>query len=101
MKTPTWFGSVLVILLLSLSSLSWAEPVNINTATQAEFTTLRGIGEKKARAIVLYRTEKGSFNSIDELLNVKGIGPATLLKNEQRLSIGAISTAPASAGLTE
>jgi len=97
MKTPSWFGSILVVLLLSLSSLSWAEPVNINTATQAELTTLSGIGEKKAQAIVLYRTEKGSFASIDELLNVKGIGPATLLKNEQRLSIGAISSAPASA----
>lgn len=97
MKTPMWFSALLVMLLLSLSPLSRAEPVNINTATQAELTTLSGIGAKKAQAIVLYRTEKGSFASIDELLNVKGIGPATLSKNEQRLSVGAISSAPSSA----
>ncbi|MCL2508860.1 MAG: helix-hairpin-helix domain-containing protein [Oscillospiraceae bacterium] len=48
--------------------------VNINTASIAELTTLPGIGEVKAAAIVEYRTENGRFIAKEELLNVTGIG---------------------------
>jgi competence protein ComEA len=56
-----------------------AAPVNINTADAATLAgALRGIGLKKAEAIVAYRSEHGPFKSVDELVNVKGIGERTL-----------------------
>lgn len=60
--------------------------VDINSADAEELATLlNGVGMKKAQAIVLYREEHGAFKSSDELLNVKGIGPAILKKNENRI----------------
>lgn len=52
--------------------------VNINTATVAELELLPGIGPAKARAILEARREKGGFESVDELEEVKGIGPSAL-----------------------
>lgn len=49
--------------------------VNINTANVKELTTLKGVGEKKAQAIVDYRKAHGAFKSTDDLAKVKGIGP--------------------------
>lgn len=48
---------------------------------------LRGIGPAKAKAIVEYRAANGPFQSVDELLEVKGIGPATLKKNCDKLDL--------------
>lgn len=60
--------------------------VNINSATAEEIATmLKGIGEKKAQDIVDYRTEHGPFKTVSDLGNVKGIGDATLKKNEDRI----------------
>ena len=54
-------------------------PVNINTADAATLAgSLRGIGQRKAEAIVAYRNENGPFKSVDDLVNVKGIGAKTL-----------------------
>lgn len=50
--------------------------VNINTATQTELETLSGIGPSTALKIINYRKENGKFNSIDEIMNVSGIGEA-------------------------
>jgi competence protein ComEA len=62
--------------------------VNLNTADAAALETgLIGIGPAKAQAIIEHRTSNGPFASIDELLEVKGIGPATLEKNRSRLSV--------------
>lgn len=52
--------------------------VNVNTATAPELETLPGIGEVIAQAIVDHRTENGPFTSVDQLLDVSGIGDATL-----------------------
>lgn len=52
--------------------------VNLNTADQATLESVPGLGPVKAGAIVAYRTEVGGFESIDQLLEVSGIGPATL-----------------------
>ena len=52
--------------------------LNINSATAEQLTALNGIGETKAAAIIAYRDEHGGFSSVDELLNVKGIGEKTL-----------------------
>ena len=58
----------------SVGGTSVANKVNINTATEAELDALPGIGEAKAKAIVQYRNENGSFKSISDIKNVKGIG---------------------------
>jgi len=52
--------------------------VNVNTATAAELETLPGIGEVTAQAIIDHRTENGPFTSVDQLLDVSGIGDVTL-----------------------
>lgn len=54
--------------------------VNINTADEAILSTLPGIGEKTAAAIISYRNENGNFKSIDDLEQVKGIGSKKLEK---------------------
>jgi len=52
--------------------------VNINTAGQAELETLPGVGPVTAQAILTWRTEHDGFAAIEELLDVQGIGEATL-----------------------
>jgi len=52
--------------------------INVNTATATELEELPGVGEVIAQAIVDYRTENGPFTSVDQLLDVSGIGDATL-----------------------
>ncbi|MBC7750891.1 MAG: helix-hairpin-helix domain-containing protein [Candidatus Saccharibacteria bacterium] len=54
--------------------------VNINSASETELVALPGIGPSKAKAITEYRQQQGGFKSIDDLQQVKGIGPATLEK---------------------
>lgn len=56
----------------------YAYPINLNEATQEALESLPGIGEVKAAAIIAYRDLIGGFTSIDELIYVNGIGPATL-----------------------
>lgn len=53
-------------------------PVNINTASAEEFATIKGIGPKKAQAIVDYREQNGPFKSVDDLSKVKGLGAKSL-----------------------
>jgi competence protein ComEA len=65
-----------------------ADKVNINTASaDALQKELSGIGAAKAAAIVAYRDENGAFASIDELIEVKGIGKALVDKNRERLAL--------------
>ncbi len=64
------------------------ETVNINTASAEEIAgILTGIGLAKARAIVAYRKEFGPFDSIDDLVEVKGVGDATIEKNRSRMTV--------------
>ncbi|WP_221799617.1 ComEA family DNA-binding protein [Oceanobacter mangrovi] len=55
--------------------------ININTATAAELTSLKGIGSAKAAAIVSYREQNGPFKTLDDLTQVRGIGPSTVENN--------------------
>ncbi len=59
--------------------------VNINRAGIPDLTTLVGIGEKKAIAIVKYRDANGKFKTIEQLTEVKGIGSKIIEKNRKRL----------------
>jgi competence protein ComEA len=52
--------------------------INVNTASATELEALPGVGEVIAQAIVDYRTENGPFASVEQLLDVSGIGDATL-----------------------
>lgn len=52
--------------------------IDLNSASAEELQALPGIGEVKANAIVAYRNEVGPFSSVEEVVEVRGIGPATL-----------------------
>lgn len=61
--------------------------VNLNLATVEELTTLDGIGPSKAAAIVAYRKEHGAFTSIEEIMQVGGIGEATFEKMKAYIAV--------------
>lgn len=69
--------------------------VNVNTATAAEFEQLPGIGAKVAARIVDYRTKKGPFKKIEELMNVQGIGEKSFLKLRPQLTVGGAAASSA------
>ena len=52
--------------------------VNINTATSEELQLLPGIGVSRAQSVIATRKQRGGFKSVDDLLEVKGIGAASL-----------------------
>ena len=59
------------------------QQVNVNDADALVLAAaLKGVGVKKAEAIVAWREAHGGFESLDQLLEVKGIGSATLAKNQ-------------------
>lgn len=73
------------ILVLSalLSFNAFAAPVNVNTAdAQTIAEALKGVGLKKAEAIVKYRSENGDFKTTEDLANVSGIGAKTVEANK-------------------
>ncbi|CAH1542912.1 Transporter [Vibrio owensii] len=94
---------MLTLCLMLLAPMSWAEEsksattkaakydgieitVNVNTASAEEIATLlNGIGTKKAQDIVEYRNEHGPFKTAADLSKVKGIGEATVRKNQDRI----------------
>lgn len=62
--------------------------VNLNSADAATLqAALAGIGKAKAEAIVAYREANGAFASVDELLEVKGIGQALIERNREKLTV--------------
>ncbi len=52
--------------------------ININTATAIELEQLAGVGPSTAKAIIEFREKNGAFKTVEDLLNVRGIGPAKL-----------------------
>ena len=65
--------------------------VDMNNADAKSFQSLKGIGVKKAEAIMKYRESHGCFVSVDALTLVKGIGEKTLEKNRSQLVLGKCS----------
>ena len=61
--------------------------MNINTADEKALDTLPGIGPAMARRILDYRQTNGSFQSIEELKKVKGIGEAKFAKLKDKVSL--------------
>lgn len=63
-------------------------PLNINSATKEDLTTLPGIGDVLAQRILNYRNRNGGFASVDELLNVEGIGEKRMESIKDLITIG-------------
>lgn len=63
------------------------EVIPLNTAKATELQELPGIGPQKSKAIIDYREEHGSFNKVEDLLNVTGIGEKTLEKLKDKLRL--------------
>jgi competence protein ComEA len=61
--------------------------ININSASATELETLSGIGEVLAATIVEYREQNGPFASVDDLIDVSGIGPATLEEIRDQVTV--------------
>ncbi|WP_051226987.1 helix-hairpin-helix domain-containing protein [Butyrivibrio sp. MC2013] len=71
----------------SESDSSLAGTVNINTASEAELMTLPGIGQAKAATIIAFRQEHGSFDKIDDIMKVSGIGEKMFDKIRNRIVV--------------
>lgn len=77
-----FFISLIVLVSSVLAS------VDINNADLKSFAALKGVGSKKAEAIIAYRNSNGCFSSIEELAKVKGIGTKTIQRNQDNLILG-------------
>jgi competence protein ComEA len=91
MKTKPFRIAVCILLIGMLVApviLMAAEKINLNTATLDELMTLERIGPKHAQAIIDYRQTYGSFEKIEDIMKVKGIGPKTFEANKDKLAVG-------------
>lgn len=85
MKTIRIF---IALLTLTLSAFVYAGPVNINTAdAQTLSKNIKGVGLKKAQAIIAYREKNGEFKKIEDITKVKGIGAKLLEKNSDSIIV--------------
>ena len=88
-KVSKLFVSLFISMALLAPLQVSAGPVDINTADAATLASaIKGVGEKKAATIVAYRETHGPFMRVEDLSNVKGIGPGMVEKNRQNLEIG-------------
>lgn len=71
----------------AVDSVQMLAKININNASNEQLTTIKGLGNKKAQAIVDYRQKNGDFANLEDLLNVNGIGKSTLAKIEPFLTL--------------
>lgn len=81
---------IINVLLMLFAFSAIAGSVNINTANAQQMQiNLTGIGVSKAAAIVAYREQNGPFQSIDDLVNVKGISKKILDRNRSDIKLSA------------
>lgn len=79
---------IIALLALTFSAFVHAGPVNINTAdAQSLSKNIKGVGLKKAEAIIAYREQYGNFKTVADLTRVKGIGKKLIEKNEDVLLV--------------
>ncbi|MEG9283170.1 helix-hairpin-helix domain-containing protein [Aerococcus urinae] len=69
------------------SSQGDSQTININTADASQLQEISGIGEKKAADIIQYRENKGSFQTIEEITEVSGIGDKTFEKIKEQITV--------------
>jgi competence protein ComEA len=90
-----WGALLFVGLLLALPAVAQAQTlVNINTASAEELQTLPGIGPTKSAAILEYRGSHGAVASVEDLVNVNGIGAGTMNNLRALVTVGDGSAAP-------
>ncbi len=90
-----FFEVAIMVLALSLivNSIGFAEKqdigskVNINKATVKELSAVKGIGKKKAMAIIVHREKKGVYENVGGIQKVKGIGKKTFEKIKDSLTV--------------
>lgn len=82
----------LFALFAMLVSVAAFAAINVNTASQQELETLKGIGPVKAKAIIDYRSKNGPFKTAADLVNVPGIGEKTVEKLKADLAFSGAST---------
>ena len=63
------------------------DTININTADKELLMSIKGIGEKRAEAIITYREQHGPFKSIDQLAEIKGVGQLFVDTNRDHLVV--------------
>jgi len=71
----------------ALSASSATDKISLNQASIEQLQQLNGIGQKKAEAIIEYRQKNGKFKTIEDIQQVKGIGPALFAKNKDKLAL--------------
>jgi len=92
-----WSSLVTAIAIFAVTATNsvMADSVNINSAdSQALARTIDGVGEKLGAAIVKHRQLHGPFKNIDELIDVKGVGPKLVERNRDRLRLDNKSVKP-------
>lgn len=82
-----WILSIIVTLLLSTSLVFAGDKVNVNTASLEQLQSINGVGVSTAEAIIEYRENNGTFDQVDDLVNVKGIGEKKLAKLAEQISV--------------
>jgi competence protein ComEA len=78
------FAALVLSLFMAVPALA---AINLNTATQAELESVKGIGPGKAKAIIAHREKNGPFKSVDELDKVKGFGKASVNKLRDQFEV--------------
>ena len=69
------------------ASATSSDKISLNKATKEQLLSLPGIGESKANAIVAYRTEHGSFQKIEDIMNISGIKNGVFDKIKDKITI--------------
>lgn len=94
MRLNRFVAAALVAILTLTSGAALAAPktftgkVNINTATASQLEELPGIGPSLAARIVEHRQKNGAFRSVEEVMNVRGIGEKNFAKIQANLTVG-------------
>ena len=78
---------IFAVLLTLPLLISAGESININTADKAALMSIKGIGEKRAEAIIAYREQNGPFKSVDQLAEIKGVGKVFVDGNRDLLVV--------------
>lgn len=83
--------NLMLVLMLAFSQAAFALPegsVNVNTAGAEQLAQiLDGVGRARAQAIIDYREQYGEFKSVEDLLDVRGIGPNVLEDNRDKIAL--------------
>ena len=84
--------AMVVCILLGFASSGWTAEgtgkVNINSASVEEMSQLRGIGPAIAQWLVYYRDANGNFRSVEDIVNVRGIGVKTFENIKGGITVG-------------